>query len=152
MLGKHALLHVMLVDEDGGVEPLAVRLAHPGDERFEPLREDEVIVLAPGVARDLCGRRAAPRGDRASGATGRRPGFRVIHRPRHDHRPRRRQEIPDVRARVRGLVQVDHLAGVAAVEPLAQACQLRQRRRRRDAAEIEPERLRARLDGRAGNR
>ncbi len=52
VFGEHSFLNVMLVDENERLEGAVARLPHPGDEGLESLGEDEVIVLAPGVARD----------------------------------------------------------------------------------------------------
>jgi hypothetical protein len=103
---EDALLHVVFVDEDGGLERLGVLLAHPGNERIEPLRQDQMVILAPGVARDVHVTRAF--------------GFRVIHRACDDDRSRRRQEPPNIRTSVGRLVQVHHVARVTLVEPLTQ--------------------------------
>ena len=45
-----------------------------------------------------------------------------------------------------GLLEIHHLAGVTAIQPLAKPAKLRQLRRRRDAAEIEAQLPRPRLD------
>ena len=85
-----------------------------------------MIVLAPGVARDAARRRVS-----ATARAARVHHGRVVDRARHDDRSRRRKEATDVGARLGRLVQIHHLARVAAIEPLAQPLQARERRRPR---------------------
>ena len=55
-------------------------------------------------------------------------------------------DAADVGAALRGALQIGHLAGVPAIEPFAKNAQLGKIRGRRDAADIEPELARLRLD------
>src|SRR5262245_931283 len=143
----HALLHMVLVDEDRGVEWRVGYATHSPDERLQTLREHDVIVIAPGIARNRGWRRAAATTVCLRVAT----IARVIQRARDDDGTSRRQEAPDIRPRLGGLVQVDHLAGIPAVQPFAEVCELWQVRSRRDAGPIEAELLGARLDRVCGN-
>ena len=129
VLRVHALLHRAGVDVRARLERLGRCLAHPRDERLEPRADDVVIVVAPGVARDL---RAM-----GVGALGRVRAVGVVVRGGDDHRSRGRHDVANVGAALGGAMEIRHLAGVPAVQPLAKECQLGMGRGRRDPARIE---------------
>src|SRR6185503_4785971 len=62
--------------------------------------------------------------------------FGVVYRPRDDDAARTRDDVPHVRAALRGTRHVRHLASVAACEPLLEICELREIVSRSDAAQI----------------
>ena len=70
----------------------------------------------------------------------------VVDSGENDDRPGRRQDGAHVHAPVRRSMQILHLAGVAEIQPVSQKRQLRIRRRRRDAAEVEASDGRLALD------
>ena len=121
VLRVDALLNRTGVDIRARLERLRPRFAHPRDERVEPRADDGVIVVAPGVARD-------PRAV-GIGALGRVRTIGVVDRGRDDHRARRRHDVANVGPTLGRAVQVRHLAGVPAIEPLAKEFQLGMRRR-----------------------
>ena len=127
----YALLHRAGVDVRPRVERLRRLLAHPGQQRLESSGNHVVIVVAPGVPRDV----RVPR----IGGLGRIRAIRVVNGRRRDHGAGRRQNMPDIAAALGGSVEIAHLAGPAALEPFIQEAQLGMIGGRRDAAGIETE-------------
>ena len=76
VLRVDALLHRAGVDVGARLERLRCRGAHPREQRVEPRADHVVIVVAPGVARDLRATRI--------GALGRVRPVDVVDRPRDD--------------------------------------------------------------------
>src|SRR5262249_7996158 len=99
--------------------------------------------VAPGVTRDV----------RACGVAtldGVRP-IRVVDRAGHDYCARARQHPPHVGAAVSRSREIRHATRVPARDPLVEERQLAMRADRREAAEIEPDGSRIRLDVRCGD-
>src|SRR3954468_18942433 len=131
-------LHRPGVDIGTGVERLGGLLAHPCDQPLEPFTDQVVVVVAPGVTRDLRARWV--------GALDRVRTVGVVDRRRDDHRLRVGNDVANVGALVGGAVQVAHLAGVAAIQPLAKKRQLGMRGGRRYSTPLETNRQRVTLD------
>src|SRR5438093_985484 len=117
-------------------------LSHPGEQLLHPFADHVVVVVAPGIARDV----------RARGVFALRRVWAVgvVNGRGDDDRAGGSHDVADVGAAMGRTIQIRHVAGVSAVDPLAEECQLRMIRGRRDAAEIETEFRRFRLDCRRG--
>ncbi len=133
-----ALLDGSGVDVGASLEVAAGARAQPREQRLQPLFDDDVIVVAPGVAGN---RRPA----RLARLVRVRP-LDVVDGAEDNHRLRGGQDRPDIRPAIGGSMQVLHLTRIAAVQPVAQEPQLRVRRDGRDTAEVEPDRRRLTLD------
>src|SRR5262249_2597642 len=76
----------------------------------------------------------------------------VVDRRGDDHTPCGRHDVADVGPTISGPIEVCHVAGVSAVQPLSEERQLLMIRSRRDAAEVETELESLRLDPGCGYR
>ena len=140
VLRVDALLDGTRVDVGPRLERLAVHLAHPGDERIETGRQDPVVIVAPGVARNESAYRGSSR------SIGVRP-VGVVEGAGDDDRASRRQDAPHV---LRG---ARRCAACSPCGPRSRApatrernCNSGKRRSGRDAAQIEAQFPRPRLD------
>ncbi len=135
---EDALLHRPRVDVGARVEWLGGCVAHPREQRLESRADDVVVVVAPGVARNL---RAA-----TVLVFGRVRAIGVVYGRCDDDRLSGGHDLADVDALLRRAVQVRHRAAVPAGEPLAKKMQFPMVRGGRHSARVKAERAGVRLD------
>ncbi len=131
VLRVDALLDRPGVDVRPRLKRRVVLEAHPFGQGVEPLADDDVVVVAPGIARDDGAARVA-------GVDGVRP-VGVVDGGGDDHRLRRWLRGADLAAFARRSPQVAHRPRVAAAQPLVEERQFRERADGCDAAAIKAE-------------
>jgi hypothetical protein len=113
-------------------------VAHPVQQGIETRADDVVVIVAPGVPRDVRAIRI--------GTLRRIRTLRVVDGAGDDDGAGGWKNAADGGASIGRSLQVRHPAGVPAIEPLAKESQLRMVGGRSDAAEIEAQLLRPGLD------